>query len=248
MLRPVVGAPLNAIPASLGIYSVRDAARITRARPTQIRGWLQGYAQRKGHATAPPILRRQHELRDGELALGFLDLLEVAFLHRISMAAERSGRSLSWKALRAAAETARRVLHTDHPFAAWRIHTDGRGIFLEAQQETGDLALYDLVRDNFAIYDVLARSFIATIEYENDQPQRWTPDPQFDRILIDPRRAFGRPIETKSGAPAEALFDAWKAEEGDAEVVAAWFNTDREGIEQAVSYVLGFHTALPAAA
>ena len=47
--------------------------------------------------------------------------------------------------IRAAA--ARRVLGTDHPFAVKRIHTDGRTIFLEAQKETGDAALYDLVRD-----------------------------------------------------------------------------------------------------
>jgi len=61
--------PLNAISASLGIYSVPDAARLTRVPPRQIRGWLQGYAQRKGKAQAAPVLRKQHALRDGELAL-----------------------------------------------------------------------------------------------------------------------------------------------------------------------------------
>jgi transposase-like protein/uncharacterized protein (DUF433 family) len=230
---------MNAIAASLGIYSVSDAARITGVHPRQIRGWLQGYSQRQGKAAAPPILHRQHEIRDGELALGFLDLLEVAFLGRISQAAERRGRTLSWKALRAAADTARRILHSEHPFAAKRIHTDGRGIFLEAQRATGDAALYDLVSDNFAIYDVLAASFVATIKYEDDQPLRWTPDDRFPRILVDPRRAFGRPIESQSGAPAETLFDAWRAEQGNAEKVAAWFETDREGVEQAVHYTLG---------
>ena len=230
---------MTALAASLGIYSVTDATRITGVRQRQIRGWLQGYLQRKTKPQAAPILRRQHELRDGELALGFLDLLEVAFLGRINRAVERQGRTLSWKALRAAAETARRVMDTEHPFAARRIHTDGRGIFLEAQKETGDAALYDLVSDNFAIYEVLSSSFIATIEYEDDQPRRWVPDERFPRILVDPRRAFGRPIESRSGAPAEALFDAWRAEQGHADKVAAWFETDREGIDQAVHYTLG---------
>lgn len=239
---------MNAIPASLGIYSVADAARITGVHARQIRGWLQGYGQKKGKTSAPPILHRQHELRDGELALGFLDLLEVAFLGRISHAAQRNGRALSWKALRAATETARRVLHTEHPFAAKRIHTDGRSVFLEAQKETGDPALYDLVADNFAIFDVLAASFIASIDYEDEQPRRWTPDERFPRIQVDPRRAFGRPIELRSGAPAEALFDAWRAEKGNAEKVAAWFDTDREGVEQAVHYVLGIGLGRPAAA
>jgi len=239
---------VNAIAASLGIYSVSDAARITGVHPRQIRGWLQGYPQRHGKSRAAPILHRQHELRDGELALGFLDLLEVAFLGQISRAAERQGRSLSWRALRSASDTARRMLRTEHPFAAKRIHTDGRSIFLEAQKETGDPALYDLVADNFAIYDVLASSFVATIDYEDDQPRRWTPDGRFRRIQVDPRRAFGRPIEAESGVPAETLFDAWRAEKGNADKVAAWFGTDREGVEEAVHYTLGIGLGRSAAA
>lgn len=213
-----------------------------------MRGWVQGYSQRRGKAQAAPILHRQHELRDGELALGFLDLLEVAFLGRISQAAERQGRGLSWKALRIAADTARKMMNTEHPFAARRIHTDGRSVFLEAQRATGDAALYDLVSDNFAIYDVLSASFIATIDYEDEEPRRWIPDDRFPRILVDPRRAFGRPIEARSGAPAEALFDAWRAEQGNAEKVAAWFETDRQGVEQAVHYVLGIGIGRRAAA
>ena len=230
---------MNAIPASLGIYSVHDAALITGVAPRQIRGWLQGYSQRRGKPLAPAILHRQHELRDGELALGFLDLLEVAFLGRITKAVERQGHILGWKALRSAAETARKVLDSQNPFAARRIHTDGRSIFLEAQRATGDAALHDLVSDNFAIYDVLAASFVATIEYEDDLPRRWTPDERFARIQLNPQRAFGRPTETRSGTPAQTLFDAWRAEMGNADRVAGWFGTDREGVDQAVHYTLG---------
>jgi hypothetical protein len=232
-------SPVNAIPATLGIYSVADAARLTGVPPRQIHGWLQGYTQRAGRRKAPPVLHGEHELRDGELALGFLDFLEVAFLGRIVQAAARQGRTPSWQAIRAAAETARRLFNTDHPFAAKRIHTDGRAIFLEAQKETGDSALYDLLADNFAIFDVLADSFIASITYEDDEPRRWTPDDRFPRIIIDPHRAFGRPIELVSGAPAEALFDAWRAEQGNAAKVAAWYGTDAEGVEQAVHFQLG---------
>jgi uncharacterized protein (DUF433 family) len=236
------------LPAALGIYSTADAERITGAPRHQIHGWLRGYPQRKGQSRAAPILHRQHELLEDELALGFLDLLEVAFLHRLKGAAERSGKRLKWKALRIAADTARRITNSEHPFAAKRIHTDGRSIFLEAQEATGDPALYDLVRDNFAILDVLVQSFIATIDYEDDEPRRWTPDERFPRIRIDPLRAFGRPIETTSGVPAETLFDAWKAEGQKTETIAAWYGTDREGVDQAVHYTLGIGRGHAAAA
>lgn len=239
---------MNAIAASLGIYSVRDAARLTGVPSRQIRGWLLGYSQRKGKAAAAPVLHRQHALREGELALGFLDLLEVAFLGRIVRAAESQGHAPSWKAIRTAAETARRVLNTDHPFAVRRIHTDGRRIFAEAHQETGDRALYDLVGDNFAIYDVVVDSFIASVEYDDDAPMRWTPDGRYDRIIVDPRRSFGRPVETKSGAPAEALFDAWRAEQGNSAKVAAFYGTDSSAVDQAVRFTLGTEVPLLMAA
>jgi len=230
---------MNATSASLGIYSVRDASNLTGVPPRQIRGWMEGYAQRKGKPEAGPILIRQHAAREGELALGFLDLLEVAFLGRIVQAAERQGRALSWRAIRAAAITARQKFGSDHPFATRRMHSDGRTIFFEAQKETGDPALYDLVADNFAIYDVLADSFIASVEFEDDMPRRWVPDDRFPRIIVDPKRAFGRPIETLSGTPAEALFDAWRAEKRDAGKVAAYFGCDAEGVNQAVGFTLG---------
>jgi len=228
---------VNAINPAFGIYSVRDAANLTHVPARQIRGWLEGYAQSKSKP-ASPILHRQHAAVEGELALGFLDLLEVAFLGRIVQAAERQGRGPSWRAIRAAAQTARAKFNTDHPFATRRIHSDGRTIFLEAQRETGDAALYDLVADNFAIYDIVARSFIATVEYEGQTPTRWTPDTRFPRIQINPRRAFGRPIELLSATPAETLFDAWRAEQGNAAKIAAYYATDEEGITQAVHFTL----------
>jgi uncharacterized protein (DUF433 family) len=236
-------------PASCGIYSLRDAAWLTGVPRHRIRGWLVGYAQRRGRPAAGPVLCRQHPLRDGELALGFLDLLEVAFLGSLVRAAEERGRRPSWRAIRMAAERARRVLATDHPFALRRIyHTDGRSIFLETQKTTGDRALYDLVADNFALYDVVAASFIASVEYAEDRPRRWRPAPHLDRIVIDPLRAFGRPIEERSRVPAEALFDAWRAERGDEDRVAAWFETDAEGVRQAVGFMQRSHAPAARAA
>lgn len=230
---------MNAIAARLGIFSVVDAERLTSVPRRQIRGWLQGYTQRSGVKAAPPVLKRQYEPIDGELALGFLDLLEVAFLGRIVQAARLRGHTPSWRAIRTAAETARRILDSEHPFAARRIHTDGRSIFLEAQRETGDAGLYDLTRDNFAILDVLSQSFVASVEYEADDPRIWTPDERLPRIVIDPRRAFGRPTERASGAPAEALFDAWRAEGQDAGRVARAYGTDADGVNQAVRFIVG---------
>lgn len=231
---------MNAInSAALGIISVEEAEMLTHVDRRKIRGWLTGYRQRAGARSAWPILRAQHPVIQGEVALGFLDLLEVDFLGKIVEAARRRGHAVHWTAIRKAAETARRVLDSDHPFALRRIHTDGRAIFVEAQRETGDAGLYDLVADNFAILDVLSQSFIASIYYEGDQPRRWHPSPLHPRIVVDPRRALGRPVEERSGAPVVALFDAYRAEQGNAARVASFFDTDEDGVRQAVAFLIG---------
>lgn len=74
------------------------------------------------------------------------------------------------------------------------------------------------------------------------------PDERFPRIVIDPKRSFGRPIEVKSNTPAEALFDAWRAEKGDAAKVAAYYDADEEGVKQAVGFMLGAGAAQSKAA
>jgi uncharacterized protein (DUF433 family) len=237
---------VNTIAAARGIFSVADAERLTRVDRHKIRGWLSGYSQRRDAPRAEPVLHRQHEPIDGELALGFFDLLEVAFLGRLVEAARQRGHAPSWKAIRASAITAQRILNTEKPFATRRMHTDGRSIFLEAQTKTSDAGLYDLTRDNGALLGILSQSFVATVDYVDDWPRTWTPSGMYPRIIVDPLRSFGRPIEIKSSAPAEALLDAFQAESGDAEKVARYYGTDAEGVSQAVRYTLGVDLPLAA--
>lgn len=235
---------MTPIAAAQGIYSVKDAAALTNVSPRQIRGWLEGYRGRR----AEPVLRLQHERADGEIALGFFNLLEVDFLGRLIAAAAHRGRPPSWRAIRVAVSTARRHFGTEHPLAMRRAHTDGHTVWYEAQQETGDCALYDLTADNYAIYNMVEKSFLASVAYRDDQPHRWWPRPELQRIVVDPLRSFGRPIEDKSLAPAEALFDAWKAEGRNAHRVAAFFRTDVQGVEEAIHFTLRLPGPLPKAA
>ena len=113
-----------------------------------------------------------------------------------------------------------------------RVHGDG--LWLPG-------AAYPAAASAFVAADDLgaSRPAGASGRASDDDPRTWTPKEQLPRIVVDPRRAFGRPIETTSGAPAEALFDAWRAEQGNAEKVAAWYGTDLEGVDQAVKFIVG---------
>src|SRR5439155_21144893 len=66
-----------------GIYTVTDAARLTRVSAGRIRRWLKGYrykSRKKKQYSSPPLWNGQFKPIDGKLALGFLDLIEVKFV------------------------------------------------------------------------------------------------------------------------------------------------------------------------
>jgi len=62
-----------------GIYTLPDAARLTRVSTGRIRRWLRGYkfrTKKKEHQSRA-LWRGQLEPIDYSLALGFLDLIEI---------------------------------------------------------------------------------------------------------------------------------------------------------------------------
>ncbi len=134
-----------------GVYSVTEAARLTRVREPRIRRWLRGYAYRTSDDVrkSPPVWCHELPTVEGAMALGFRDLIEV----RLVDAFRNAG--VGWKALRIAAERAAELFGDTHPFSSRRFRTDGRKIFAEVGRETGEVQLLDLVRSRYAFKRVL---------------------------------------------------------------------------------------------
>ena len=65
-----------------GIYSLRDAARLTGVSSGRIRRWLRGYhyRSREKFYSSPPLWQGQWAPIERSLALGFLDLIEIRFV------------------------------------------------------------------------------------------------------------------------------------------------------------------------
>lgn len=213
----------------LGLYTVPQAARLTRIAPKRIHGWIGGYGGRSVGKRRPIILR-QIPVVAGQPQLGFLDLIEVRFVNWLI------GVGVSWKTIRTAADRGRMALDHDHPFALARFLTDGKAIFLETQQETGDSKLLDLIKNNFAMYEVLEQSFRRGIAFTAEGvASKWHPDEGGGRVVLDPQRSFGQPIDQDSGVPTSVLMDAYRAE-GSFDRVASWFEVSVEAVRQAVTY------------
>src|SRR5579862_2493313 len=90
----------------VGIYTVPEAARLTRVSPSRIRRWIRGYtyATGAGSKASPPVWQRQLPELGGELALGFLDLVEVRLVNAMLDS------NFGWKTIRRARENARALL------------------------------------------------------------------------------------------------------------------------------------------
>jgi len=215
----------------VGIYSVPEAARLTSVAPQRVRRWLKGYAYPwKGQRRAvPPVWQRQLPDVDGILALGFLDLMEVRFVDAFR------DYGVSWHTIRAAAVRAREMFKRDHPFCAKSFKTDGRSIFADILDKTGEKSLIDLVKSQYAFRKILKPYLYTGLEFQEDQLMRWWPLGTRRRVVIDPRRGFGQPIVADEGVPTAILAKAVKVEQS-LTVVADWYEVDPESVRDAIEF------------
>lgn len=216
----------------VGIYTVPEAARITKVRPARIRRWLRGYEFRSpgGTRTSPAVWEPELPEVEGSLALGFRDLIEVRFVD-----AFRS-HGVSWKTLRLAAERASEILQDTHPFSTKRFKTDGRRIFAELVSETGEELLLDLVKSQYGFRQVIGPHLYEGLEFDDSRGAvRWYPLPGSRRVVIDPAISFGQPVVHPESVPTAILAKAAQVEPS-IDRVARWYEVDPQAVRDAVDY------------
>ena len=216
-----------------GVYSLREAQRITGVPARRIRRWATGYRfTYKGQIKfSPPVVAGELQDEIGMAALDFADLIEVRFLNAFRE------HGVSWRAIRVASQRARELLGLKHPFSSRRFSTDGRTILAQFVNETGDDVLLDLVKNQYELEQIIDRYLFGEIDFEGDTPARWWPRDRSRRIVIDPTRGFGSPIVADEGVPTRILAQAVFVEDS-IEVVADFFRVDPISVAEAVEYEL----------
>lgn len=212
-----------------GLYSAREAAHIIRVPANKLRRWMFGYHS-KG-VDYDGLWER--EIREPGV-ISFHDLLELKLVHEFRQ------HGLSLPVIREAARIAQEEFGTSYPFARQHFHTDGKKVFLEAAKQVGDTHLVDVISKQYVMEQVYRASFLASIDYSSiGDAERWYPmndDHHPDKsIVLDPQRAFGKPILTESGVPTRVLYDAYRLDEP-LEVIAANYAITPEAVKQAVLY------------
>jgi uncharacterized protein (DUF433 family) len=213
----------------VGLYTVADAARITRAPAREVRRWMFGYRYRPHRGAEPvysePLWASQVE-QPG--AIGFHDLLELRVVK------EFTKRGVHLPVIRAAIRNARELFGTNYPLTRHRFLTDGKRVFhdaIEAESPLTDMAARQIVFE-----EIIRPSLYAGIEYGPDgAARRWYPVPRSNVIVLDPAISFGAPVLADYGIPVDTIVAAL-AGEGNAGIVANIFGIPRAAVLAAARY------------
>jgi len=216
---------------SIGIYSVRDAARLTGVSAGRIRRWLRGYRYKAGNQqrAMPPLWNGQWPPISGNVALGFQDLIEIRFVDAFL----RQG--VSWTAIHRARERAAEMFKVSHPFCTNRFVTDGRQFFIEVEPDQSQASLIEIGNPQ-QVFTQIMKPFIKELEFQDGSGViRWWPMGDARAVVLDPERNFGRPISSPGGVPTEVLARAADVAKS-VEEVASWYGVSSREVVDAVEF------------
>jgi uncharacterized protein (DUF433 family) len=203
----------------VGIYPVPQAARIVGVSPMKIRRWIgeRGDTERIVKLDFP-----------GEGFVTFAELLELQFVHMFR------SEGVSLQTIRRAAKNAGKRFRTSHPFAVKRFDTDGKSIFSTAIDEETDKEMVEDLKHGQLVFGSIIRPFFRKIDFSRGAAVRFWPLEPSGRIVLDPTRRFGQPIDSETGVPTGAIIAALRANGGqEASVVAKWLKVPLEAVEAA---------------
>jgi uncharacterized protein (DUF433 family) len=214
----------------VGIYSIPLASLLTGVSSWRIRRWVRGYrfATSSGQHDKPPVWRSDIPPIDGSYALSFQDLIEIRFVDAFL----RQG--VKWLEIRQAAIRGREMFKTGHPFATNRFRADGRELF--ARSGEGRSAGLVHISKSQAVFADIVGPYLKGVEFAEDgSTARWWPLERSRRVVIDPARAFGKPIVAREGVPTRVLGAAVASGQSLVDV-ARWYRVPLASARDAVHY------------
>ena len=116
-----------------------------------------------------------------------------------------------------------------------RFRTDGRKIFMEVVETPEERRIIDVMADNFVMAPVIEQSLFETILYANDLAYRWRPIPWLNKVVLDPKVSFGKPVVEDAWIPTVTLHQAFIVS-GSFGDVADEYLIDADLVEQAVAF------------
>jgi uncharacterized protein (DUF433 family) len=224
-----------------GVYSAPEALRLvnfsrevnpaSRISRQTVSRWLRGYDYEVNGEVrhSDPLWLPDYANDDDTLELSFRDLIELRFVKAFR------DLGLSLPAIRECFARAVEEVQDERPFSTRKFKTDGKTIFLEITHRVKEGELIDLRRRQ-GVFRTVVEPSLRDLEFDAHVVARWFPLGHKRRsIVVDPARAFGRPIAMASGVPVEVLATAADVE-GSAEKVAKLYGVASKVVREAVEF------------
>jgi uncharacterized protein (DUF433 family) len=215
-------------PEDIPAYSFQEAAGLVGLPRSTLRSWVQGrsFPRRDGVGRSQAII----PLPKGSVG-SFLSFTNVVEVHVLALMRRRY--ALKLKVIRSAVRYVRDTLRVDHPLATERFKTNGVDLFVErlgqliTASKEGQLGMKDVLEASLerVEYDREGRAVrLFPLFRRSDAPKH---------IVLDPRRAFGRPVLVGTSVPVIDIRSRFDAGES-VDELAADYDVKRDMIEEAL--------------
>jgi len=198
-------------PRDLPVYTIPDAAHYLRIPPSTLKSWVTGraYKTKAGVRHAEPLI---HTPGTGyPRLLSFFNVVEAHILGAL-----RRVHNVPMENVRRAIAQVELDLNSKHPLIDARFKTDGVNLFVEhcdnLMDQDGQFAIRQAIEEYLkriewepGMRGLAVRLYPFIIEpHRPDEPKA---------ILIDPRRAFGRPVLAGTGIQTAVIASRHRAGE-----------------------------------
>jgi uncharacterized protein (DUF433 family) len=180
-----------------GIYSPRQAARLTGSTPQEILRWT------RGSGPSDPLWNAYYQEIDDTTELSFADLIEVRVVKAFRNA------SVSLQAIRFAINFAQEKYNVERPLVNLEFRTDGTEILMKALEHDGEFVSLSRKRPGQKVFAEIVRQSLRDLEYHDGIAVRWRPS-GYKQVVIDPKRQFGQPVIDDYGVSTETLFSEYQ--------------------------------------
>lgn len=203
----------------IGLYSITEASRLLKTPRRTLARWVEGYVQEltSRFRSYAPLL----EPDDERSFLTFGDLVELMYVRGFR------DKGVSLEELRACTARFRSDWGLPYPLATKRFATDGRRLLVEQ----GGVWQHALTGQQQAFFEEIGKQLV----HVGDLASEWRPLGMERSVVLNPSRAFGKPIEDASGAHTYVLYQALAAEP-DLAKVAWWYGTTADAVEDAAEF------------